>query len=1006
MYDVAKGPCAAATGSEWAFVIHLFGCTASGATVHLAVDPQSYSEHLLFLASPEATKDLADDENELDAVVAGLDQELFHGRADLEASVVQLSPVIGFTNRRKDTLFRLAYRDLRCRSKLVRSLQDKGLRSKDADLGPVTVVHGSEASPAQFLRRSNLRLGSWYSAKQLTRVPGKPRAGVHTFGVVQPSAVALCPEGSHPLVPSLRIAYVTCSAISSTNTGTRRFEPDPNIPGDSVTSICTGLQQLGPGGPEAPTLQQFEPRSAGEAGEVLLLKEWFAWVAAAAPHVLVCCTGASGTNPLEYLYLRARSLCPEGSSLSLIDPLPAPRRGAPGGEPRSTRFKGMLGDFFHQGRVRLDVRFALEKFQVSPPLVAYSLAAALEHPKLIKNRAELSQLPAGQQKDVLTMFALCRDNRFVLNNMALGRVCDLNLTSICERGQQKKVLNYCMRFYAREGLYLNSWLPREKNYVVLRRPRQQSSYPDPPVIPPPSLEELTGTPCSGGGGQKGTAGPPSLGRTVLACLGQKKRPAPGPGEQPQPAPKLPRTAAAPASETKKAYKGGYVLKPVAGLYLDPRLAVATLDFASLYPSIMEGYLICHMRIVYDHSWLDDPDLEYETVPINDSECVVLAKSYRGQPVFSITNVVISDVVQNRQRVKIIMKVTTDPFELESLNAEQLSCKVMQNAVYGVCGSESSPLWCVAIAATVCALGAWMNKMLCFTAASAGCLVVYGDTDSIFIVVPTAKLPASASRSEILAHVFRRATDIAAEATRLYPKPNLVEFESIKAPLNLLSTKKTYSALEYPARMGCWDDPAFSPTVLAKGLSFKKRDRCPWVTELGHALNKLLLHGAPDTDVAAAFSGGLRELAQIVRACRGPPGSTPPAAMKPLEISCRLGESYKSDQSTAVILADIIEQETGSRPSPGERLSYVVADFQDGRKHLQSVVTPQRFAARGMSLDFGYYAETQLLLSVSQLLAHRPGALRACSRATEQAVAVFKRESNGQRTVGATLKGRA
>ncbi len=336
------------------------------------------------------------------------------------------------------------------------------------------------------------------------------------------------------------------------------------------------------------------------------------------------------------------------------------------------------------------------------------------------------------------------------------------------------------------------------------------------------------------------------------------------------------------------------------------------------------------------------------------ECVALAVSYRGQPVYSVNNAIVAGAVKLRQGVRKIMKVTTGPFELESLNAEQLCYKETQNAVYGVSGSESSPLWCVAIAATVCALGAWMNKMLCFTAASNGCLVVYGDTDSIFIVVPTAdrELSGPAGRSEILARVLRRATDIAEQATKRYPKPNLVEFESIKWPLNPLGTKKTYSAFEYPAVMGCWDDPSKPPTVIAKGLSFKKRDRYTWVTKLGYELNKPILQGAPDSEIKTGYASGLEELASMARKCRCSPGGTlEPGALRELEITCRLGETYKNDQSIAPTLADMTERDCGSRPSPGERLTYVVAHFGDKRKHVDSVVTPQRFANQGLSLDF-------------------------------------------------------
>ena len=55
---------------------------------------------------------------------------------------------------------------------------------------------------------------------------------------------------------------------------------------------------------------------------------------------------------------------------------------------------------------------------------------------------------------------------------------------------------------------------------------------------------------------------------------------------------MPRTAG--AGDNGVAYEGATVLDPIAGYYDSP---IATLDFASLYPSIMMAHNLCYSTLV-------------------------------------------------------------------------------------------------------------------------------------------------------------------------------------------------------------------------------------------------------------------------------------------------------------------------------------------------------------------------------------------------------------------------
>lgn len=45
------------------------------------------------------------------------------------------------------------------------------------------------------------------------------------------------------------------------------------------------------------------------------------------------------------------------------------------------------------------------------------------------------------------------------------------------------------------------------------------------------------------------------------------------------------------------YEGALVIEPTKGYYLEP---IATLDFASLYPSIMIAHNLCYSTLIHSH----------------------------------------------------------------------------------------------------------------------------------------------------------------------------------------------------------------------------------------------------------------------------------------------------------------------------------------------------------------------------------------------------------------------
>ena len=828
------------------------------------------------------------------------------------------TPVIGFHNSTQHTLHRVTLDHLYQRRKAIQSIERYN-RTKDPQLPQLCVLHTRVTDPMAVLAQQGWRLHSWYRLEGRVQTPlGGPRGFRTTqLHILTPA------EAGHP-----RVAFLRMQAHSSTATRTNQFQPDPTIANDRVLAVH--LELCVHGAPRATMVLE-------DADERTLLFRLQAWLRTHTPSVVV-----HMSDPFDHLlYLHVRmKRC--NLHLSILPHYT-------GVENRSMHEVDTIRDMTIPGCEVVDLRHVLQKFMVTPNMDGFTLADVVAHPKILR---KVHTIPRDIAQELHVLVDMEQDNNFVVNNMALSRSCDLPLQHIVSRGQQTRVFSCFMRTYHEHGLYFNHDM-LVRPYLVVRRPRSKSSFADPTWQENPSLASL----------RQCGVGAPVVAATPVCTGGPVKRKVRtlfnipvGQGTPPKKA------------KTTKRYGGGFVIRPVAGFYHHPEHAVCTLDFSSLYPSIMCGYNICFMRVCYDQKWIDDNRATKQYIPLDDETCCVFISHYDGVPVQSITDVLVRDVMTNRTRTRAKMKTVTDPFQHQSLDAQQLCCKVLQNAVYGACGSETFPIMCTALAASVCTIGQWMNKTVRHLALERGCICVYGDTDSVMVQFPTD--PTIVGREAILADIYRQARVLEHDATALFPAPNAVEFEALKLPFLMTDRKKTYAAYEFPPGQRGWHR---TPTLLIKGFAVKKRDRCPMVQTIGLELIRRLLAREEVTGILPWF----REQIHF---------ATQPRTLvdlAPFVISCRLNEVYKQRTVIGPVLADQYEAECGVRPEPGNRLKYVVAHFGDGRKHYQSTMTPEAFLQSGRHLDVAYYLQKQLMLSLQQVLNQHPHInmhLQQCIRA--------------------------
>ena len=173
------------------------------------------------------------------------------------------------------------------------------------------------------------------------------------------------------------------------------------------------------------------------------------------------------------------------------------------------------------------------------------------------------------------------------------------------------------------------------------------------------------------------------------------------------------------------YEGATVIEPIKGFYNRP---IATLDFASLYPSIMMAHNLCYSTLIRKADVAKYPPESYTRTPAGD--VFVKASSFPG-----ILPEILTELLQARKNAKNMMK-SVDPASLEYavLNGRQLALKISANSVYGFTGAQVGKLPCLEISSSVTAYGRQMIERTKVLVESTyeGAKVVYGDTDSVMI----------------------------------------------------------------------------------------------------------------------------------------------------------------------------------------------------------------------------------------------------------------------------------
>lgn len=280
------------------------------------------------------------------------------------------------------------------------------------------------------------------------------------------------------------------------------------------------------------------------------------------------------------------------------------------------------------------------------------------------------------------------------------------------------------------------------------------------------------------------------------------------------------------------YEGATVIEPSRGYYDVP---IATLDFASLYPSIIQAHNLCYTTLLNKTSVEKlklKKDEDYIVTPNGDMFCT--AKIRKG-----LLSTILEELLGARKRAKKELAIETDPFRKAVLNGRQLALKISANSVYGITGATVGKLPCLAIASSTTSYGRQMiertkeeveKKYTVANGYSHDAQVIYGDTDSVMVKFGPKELDKAMELGQ----------DAAAYVSDKFIKPIKLEFEKVYFPY-LLINKKRYAGLY-------WTGTEKYDKMDSKGIETVRRDNCRLVQNVIETVLRMILI---DQDVPGA-----------------------------------------------------------------------------------------------------------------------------------------------------------
>jgi len=380
--------------------------------------------------------------------------------------------------------------------------------------------------------------------------------------------------------------------------------------------------------------------------------------------------------------------------------------------------------------------------------------------------------------------------------------------------------------------------------------------------------------------------------------------------------------------------GATVIEPIKGYYSKP---IATLDFASLYPSIMQAHNLCYTTLIRKGSKEFEHLSPTDFIKTPTGDCFVKPHIRKG-----LLPQILDSLLSARRAAKKAMKTEKDHFKKSVLDGRQLALKISCNSVYGFTGAQTGKLPCLEISSSVTGFGRLMidqtknhveSEYVQENGYPHDAKVIYGDTDSVMVKFGVDTVQESMD-------LGRKAAEF---VSKKFVSPIKLEFEKVYYPY-LLINKKRYAGLYYSS------NPDTHDKVDCKGIETVRRDNAPLTANLvSCCLNKLLIDRDPD--------GAIKHAKQVISdlLCDR-------IDISQLIITKELTKSadqYSAKQAHVELAERMKKRDAGSAPKLGDRVPYVIiAGAKNAASYMKSE-DPIYVLENNLQIDTDHYLKHQL-----------------------------------------------
>lgn len=282
--------------------------------------------------------------------------------------------------------------------------------------------------------------------------------------------------------------------------------------------------------------------------------------------------------------------------------------------------------------------------------------------------------------------------------------------------------------------------------------------------------------------------------------------------------------------------------------------------------------------------------------------------------------ILTELMERRDSIKKRMKQTSDPYEHGYLDGLQAAVKIVMNTFYGVFASDFYRFTDKNIGASITSFARSRITGIISDLESEGHPVIYGDTDSVFILSPGNSL--------------EEAVEFGKEQSERFSRNGMtLEFEKLLEPLFSHGMKKRYvGRVVWPEKQ---DDLLVRGYEIRRSDSFDLQSRM--LTEL---FGKIL-----DEDNVGA-------LALVKDTIRGVVSGKVPAEDLVISRTCRGLDAYENPERMANVQAARKLIAKGYNFIPGMKISWIVTDASSVPQEVEPFISGVPF---GGTPDCRYYA---------------------------------------------------